>query len=89
MNNQHAGLSQVLAEQRITQRRQQAAHARLVRGARPRRHRRRSWATRRWWQLARWPGVATTVTIAPLDGAAAPTGSPIDHAFCPIGQQNP
>ena len=35
MNNQHAGLSQVLAEQHITQRRQQAAHARLGRGTRP------------------------------------------------------
>ena len=29
MNNQHAGLSQVLAEQHITERREQAAHARL------------------------------------------------------------
>jgi hypothetical protein len=57
MHNQHAGLSQLLAEQRITEWREQADHARLVRGARlPRR--RRSWATRRWWQLARWPGIA-------------------------------
>lgn len=32
MTNQHAGLSQILAEQRITERRQQAAHARLGRG---------------------------------------------------------
>ena len=32
MHNQHAGLSQVLAEQRITERRHQAAHARLGRG---------------------------------------------------------
>jgi hypothetical protein len=30
MNNQHAGLSQVLADQHITQRRQQAAHAQLA-----------------------------------------------------------
>jgi hypothetical protein len=58
MNNQHAGLSQVLAEQHITQRREQAAHARLSRGAHPPRRRRR-WAGRGWWQLARWPAVAT------------------------------
>ena len=58
MNNQHAELSQVLAEQRITERRQQAVHARLARGARPHR-RRRSWAARPPLQLARWPGVAT------------------------------
>jgi hypothetical protein len=32
MTNQHAGLSQVLAEQRITERRHHAAHARLGRG---------------------------------------------------------
>jgi hypothetical protein len=59
MNNQHAGLSQVLAEQRITQRRQQAAHARLSRGARPLGRRRRSRAARGWWQLARWQRIAT------------------------------
>jgi hypothetical protein len=58
MTNQHAGLSQVLAEQRMTQRRGQAAHARLLRGARPPRRRRRSLAARRWLQLARWPGIA-------------------------------
>jgi hypothetical protein len=58
MHNQHAGLSQVLAEQRITERRQQAAYARLARGARPPGRRRRSRA-RGWWQLARWPAVAT------------------------------
>ena len=54
MNNQHAGLSQVLAEQHITQRREQAAHARLASGTRPPRRR---WG-RGWWQLARWPAVA-------------------------------
>jgi hypothetical protein len=59
MTNQHAGLSQVLAEQRITQRHEQAAHARLGRGTRPPARRRRSRATRGWWQLARWPAVAT------------------------------
>jgi hypothetical protein len=59
MNNQHAGLSQALAEQRIIERRQQAAHAQLGRGARPPRRRRRRWAARGWWQLARWPAVVT------------------------------
>jgi hypothetical protein len=59
MDNQHAGLSQLLAEQRITQRHEQATHARLVKGARPPRRRRRSRATRGWWQLARWPAVVT------------------------------
>jgi hypothetical protein len=58
MNNQHAGLSQALAEQRITERREQAAHARLAAGARPPRRRKR-WAARGWWQLARWPTVAS------------------------------
>ena len=58
MHNQHAGLSQVLAEQRITQLREQAAPARLSRDARPPRRRRR-WTVRGWWQLARWPAVAT------------------------------
>jgi hypothetical protein len=58
MNNQHAGLSQVLAEQRMTERHEQAAHARLVRGARPpRRHRR--WPARGWWQLTWRPAIAT------------------------------
>jgi hypothetical protein len=52
MHNQHAGLSQALAEQRITERHEQADHARRVRDARPpRRHRR--WTVRGWWQLAR------------------------------------
>jgi hypothetical protein len=59
MNNQHAGLSQALAEQRISERRQQAAaHARLTRGARPSRRRHQRWAARGWWQLARWPSIA-------------------------------
>ena len=35
MNNQHAGLSQALASQRITEQHQQAAHARLLRGRLP------------------------------------------------------
>jgi hypothetical protein len=57
MHNQHAGLSQVLAEQHITQRQEQATQARLAGGARPPRRRRR-WAGRGWWQLARWPAAA-------------------------------
>jgi hypothetical protein len=57
MNNQHAGLSQVLAEQRRTERLEQAARERLLCAARPPRRRRR-WAARGWWRLARWPGVA-------------------------------
>jgi hypothetical protein len=56
MHNQHAGLSQALAQQRITERHQQATHARLLRGARPPRRQRRTWAVRGWWQLAGWPG---------------------------------
>jgi hypothetical protein len=52
MNN-YAELSQVLAEQHITKRRAQGAQARLVRGARPRHRRRRSWTVGGWWQLAR------------------------------------
>jgi hypothetical protein len=40
MHNQHAGLSQLLAEQHRTQRWEQAAHARLVRRAHPARRRR-------------------------------------------------
>jgi hypothetical protein len=58
MTNQHAGLSQVLAEQRRTQLREQAAHARLLRAARPPRRQRRRWAARGWWRLDRWPGAA-------------------------------
>ena len=58
MHNQHAGLSQVLAEQRITERHEQAAHARLAGGARSPRRRRGSPAARGWWQLARWPSIA-------------------------------
>jgi hypothetical protein len=54
MHNQHAGLTGVLAEQRITEHQQQAAHERLVRSARSPR-RRRQQATRRWWQLVLRP----------------------------------
>jgi hypothetical protein len=54
MHNQYAGLTQVLADQRMTERRPQAADERLVSGSRqPRRRRQR--VMRRWWQVARWP----------------------------------
>jgi hypothetical protein len=54
MHNQHAGLTGVLAEQRMTERQQQATHERLIHSARSPR-RRRQQATRRWWQLVARP----------------------------------
>jgi hypothetical protein len=57
MHNQHAGLSQVLAEQHISQRRERATQARLAHGARQRR-RRTVRVVPGWWQPARWPAVA-------------------------------
>jgi hypothetical protein len=67
MHNQHAGLSQALAELRITDRHHQAAQARLAGGARPTRRRGR-WSARGWWQLARWPGrPADQQSIVPAD----------------------
>jgi hypothetical protein len=54
MHNQHAGPTGVLAEQRMTERREQVDQQRLLGSVRPPR-RRRQRATRRWWQLARWP----------------------------------
>jgi hypothetical protein len=63
MHNQHAGLSQLLAEQRTTERRSEAAQARLVRGGRPPRRRRRASVARRWWQLVRWPAVAAVQSV--------------------------
>src|SRR5829696_7626253 len=54
MYNQHVGLTGVLAEQRMTERHQQATHEQLLRSARlPRR--RRQQTTRRWWQLVLRP----------------------------------
>ena len=64
MHNQHAGLSQQLAAQRITERHQQAAQARLAQHAGRSRHRRHRWRTRRWWQLVRRPGTALTRALA-------------------------
>jgi hypothetical protein len=58
MHNQHAGLSQTVADQRIAERREAADLARLAGGARsPRRSRR--WSERLRWRLApRWLGGA-------------------------------
>jgi hypothetical protein len=84
MHNQHAGLSQVLAEQRITQRHVQADHARLARGAHPY----RAAGGGRSGVGGSWPGgrasPPTSPSIAsvdpsqdlPTDGAAAPTRQP-------------
>jgi hypothetical protein len=63
MHNQHAGLSQLLATQRITERHEQAAQTRLAHSAgRPRRRRHR-WLTRRWWQSGHWPGGTTQPAV--------------------------
>jgi hypothetical protein len=51
MHNQHLDLSQALAEQRMTERHDQAAQARLGRGPGRRRRPRAS----RWWQLVHRP----------------------------------
>jgi hypothetical protein len=58
MHNQHVGLSQVLAEQRVTQLQGQAVPARLLHAARPPSRQRRRWVTRGWWRLTQSPGVA-------------------------------
>ena len=58
MHNQHVGLSQLLAHQHRTERWEQAAQARLAQQAR-RSRRRRRWVVRGWWQLARWPAIAS------------------------------
>jgi hypothetical protein len=63
MHNQHAGLSQALAEQRITHRQEQAAQARLAQRA-DRSRRQHPWRLARgWWRLARRPGVATPPAV--------------------------
>ena len=49
MHNQHTDLSQTLAEQHIAALQEQASYRRPLRATRPRR--RRSWSSRRWWQL--------------------------------------
>ena len=63
MHNQHAGLSQQLAAQRITQRQEQAARARLAQSAGRPRRRRRWWLAPRWWLLGRRPGVASQPAV--------------------------
>jgi hypothetical protein len=65
MYNQHAGLSQQLAAQRITERQEQAAQSRLAHGAggRQRRRRRRWGLAPRWWLLGRRPGVAAQLAV--------------------------
>jgi hypothetical protein len=63
MHTQHVGLSQLLAEQRITERQEQAAAARLAHGAGWPRRRHRRWLARRWWQLTRWPGIAAQQAV--------------------------
>jgi hypothetical protein len=60
MNNQHAGLNQALADQRITELRQQAAQARLAQRAGRSRRQRRRWLTHGWWRLVGRPGAAVT-----------------------------
>ena len=50
MHNQHLGLSEVLAEERRTQRQEQATHARLTEGARQPSRRNESRPVRHWWQ---------------------------------------
>jgi hypothetical protein len=65
MHNQHLGLSQLLAAQRSSDHHEQAAQARLVRGARPPRRRwRRAEMACRWWQLARRPGIAAVQPVS-------------------------
>ena len=61
MHNQHAGLSQSLADQRFRQRHKQAAQARLAQSA-GRSRRRWRWLAR-WWQLARRPHVAAEPAV--------------------------
>jgi hypothetical protein len=60
MHNQHAGLSQQLATQRIAERQQQAAQTRLAHSAGRSRRRRHRWLTRGWWRLVGRPGAAVT-----------------------------
>jgi hypothetical protein len=70
MHNQHAGLSQVLAEQHISQWRERAAHARLAHSARLPRRRRPARVVRGWWQPARWPAVATDQAVSRPQGSS-------------------
>ena len=58
MNNQHAGLSQTLADQHITGQRDHATRQRLKLVTRQPRRRRTPPPHRHWWQLARPTAVA-------------------------------
>jgi hypothetical protein len=84
MNNQHAGLNQVLAEQRITQLRQQAAQARLGHDAGPPPRRRRSWRRRGRWRLAPRPAGQPSPPSQP----AAPVAS-ADRSVATIPRPKP
>ena len=53
MHNQHPGLTGMLAEARMIERRLEATHERL--GGSARLPRRRRQATRRWWRLVLRP----------------------------------
>jgi hypothetical protein len=81
MNNQHAGLSQALAEQRITDRHQQATHARLARQARAsihveasKRPARDAVRGRRVRRLLVWGAVTLLVALVAL-GVMLPVGA--------------
>jgi hypothetical protein len=56
MHNQHPGLTGVLAEARMIERRHEAAERLVGRARSPRR--RRQQATRRWWRLVLRPARA-------------------------------
>jgi hypothetical protein len=81
MNNQHAGLSQVLAEQRRTERHEQATHARLLRQARAAigaqassQPARDAVLGRRVRRLLVWGAVTLLVALVPL-GVMLPLGA--------------
>ena len=63
MHNQHAEMSELLAAQRITERYEQAAQARLAQSADRPRRRRRWRLARGWWRLARRPGAAAQPAV--------------------------
>ena len=55
MHNMHAGLSQVLAVELMAERREPAAHGRVLQSVRPPGRRRRQRVARVWWRLVRRP----------------------------------
>ena len=82
MYNQHAGLSQQLAAQRITERQEQAAQSRLAHGAggRQRRRRRRWGLAPRWWLLGRRPAGRPAPTPSQLTDRRHPCPSSLEPA---------